>query len=80
MMRAEILTPWAGTGTQENPYRPLLIDDHEVVLYRDTTGQVAENIRPDPNLLIIEIVCDDLVLDAVESDPKYEVLTSEEYA
>lgn len=79
MKRAEILTPWTGTGERiVNPYRPLLGDEYTLVETRDTTDQPSTNLYPDPNLYSLEVVCEDAVLAAIESDPTYLVLCSED--
>jgi hypothetical protein len=79
MSRAEILTPWLGDGlTPETGYRPEVADDYAISGWEDVTGQDARNLKPDPNLYAVIIRCDDTTLAAIEADPKYTVLWSEE--
>lgn len=81
MIRAEILTPWVGTGlSDEDKYRAKLGVDFPGVL-GDVTGQPAANLKPDPNLFIVEIVRDASTLDAIAAHPDYgpaAILWSEE--
>jgi hypothetical protein len=80
MTRAEIATPWTGTGTQDDPNRPQLADDYPLNGWSDVTGQSAENLQPDPNLFVVMVECEDSVLTQIEADPHYAVLWSEEVA
>ena len=77
MLRARVLTPWAGTGTPADPFRPKLRDDYPLVQALDCTGQPAANLVPSPNACTVEVVCTDAVLAQVEADPAYAVLWSE---
>lgn len=78
MIKAEITTPWTGTGTMKDPNRPLLPDIFTIKSWTDTTGQPAENLQPDPNIFIIEVVCEQAVLNAIELDDRFAVLWDEE--
>lgn len=78
MNRAEIITPWIGTGaTTADANRPQLGDDHTLSRWEDVTGQPSENLHPTPNLFIVRANMTDAVLAAIETDPTYEVLWSE---
>lgn len=77
-MRAWVVTPWIGDGTpQSNPLRPLLTDLYPAVDAKDVTGQRVQMLRPDPNTLTLEIVCDAETLDQIEADARFAVLWSE---
>lgn len=73
---AFVLTPWTGEGSDEQPNRPQLADDHPLLSWQDVTGQPAVNIRPDPNLFQIKVTCTQDTLDKIETDPTYFVLWS----
>lgn len=79
MILAAVVTPWIGDGlSPETSNRSQLASDHSVVSVRDITGQPTANLRPDPNEYTVAVVCDQATLDAIEADPTYEVLWSEE--
>lgn len=77
MMRARVLTPWVGSGTEADPYRPQLADAYGLRSYGDVTGQPAASLVPNPNLYTAEVVCTDTVLAQIDADPNYCVLWSE---
>jgi hypothetical protein len=72
-----LLTPWTGTGTETDPYRPLARDVFALASWVDFTHQACETLMPDPNLLAIEARCDDLALAAIEADGRFLVLSQE---
>ena len=76
-MIARILTPWTGEGTPTSPNRPLL-DDIFPVSWQDVTAQSSENLKPDPNLYVIEVVCSAEVLSQIEADNRFMVLWSDD--
>ena len=78
--RAEITTTWTGTGAQDDDNRPQLGDDYALRKWEDVTGQPSANLRPDPNLYVVRVECEEAVLDAIEADADYLVLWSEEIA
>lgn len=55
-----------------------IADDHALLSLSDVTGLDAAEITPDPNLGVVEVVCDAATLDAIEADATYQVLASEE--
>jgi len=77
-MIAQILTPYTGTGREGDAYRPAVADDYRALTWVDVTGQVADNLIPDPNLVLIEVTCDSGTLSQIEGDNRYQVLYSEE--
>jgi len=78
MWRAEIVTPWAGTGTGGDPNRPCIDGDYALAKSEDVTSQLSANLRPDPNLYVVRVECEAVVLDAIEADGDYLVLIAEE--
>ena len=77
-MKAEILTPWVGDGlTVDTANRPKVMDDYAVQRCTDTTGQPVANLHPNPNMLIVQIECDQATLDAIKADNQYQVLWHE---
>ena len=77
-MRAQILSPWIGSGTDADQNRPLLNDVYPKADWTDVTEQPTENLHPDPNLYIVEVECDAATLAAIEADSRFLVLWSEE--
>jgi hypothetical protein len=78
MIHAEILTGLMGDGlSDDTAYQPRLLGDYGAGLaeMRDTT---CRHSVPSPNVYMIFIRCDDTTLAAIEADPKYQVLWSEE--
>jgi len=78
IMVAQILTPYTGTGQDMDAFRPALADDYQVLTWVDVTGQAAENLIPDPNLVLIEVICEAAVLSQIEGNNRYQVIYSEE--
>jgi hypothetical protein len=77
MNRAIVVTPWVGDGTPGNSYRPEIADTYDLN-WTDITGQDDQTqIIPDPNAYTIEVICDDTMLNTLESS-NYIVLWSEE--
>lgn len=76
LRRAEVLTPWTGDGSAATPFRPLLAMRYAVTS-TDITAQPAGSLTPDPNLTVLEIVCEESVLAQIDADPDFEVLTDE---
>ena len=77
MYRARIVTPWIGTGAEDDSYRPAVADAH-VIGWADVTGQPTEALTPSPNAYSIEATLDADTLAAIETDGVYPVLWSEE--
>ena len=78
MIRAEIITPWAGSGAEQDPNRPRLFSDHVVSKWEDVTGQSSANIPPESNMYIVLAECEESVMAQIETDNAYQVLWSEE--
>jgi hypothetical protein len=79
MKRARILTPWTGDGqSTTTAYRPLVSDRYPLARCVDVTGQPAENLQPDPNLFVVEAVCEEATLALIEADPDFVVLEEED--
>ncbi|MDX1664836.1 MAG: hypothetical protein R3272_13675 [Candidatus Promineifilaceae bacterium] len=75
MIRAQITTPWTGTGAADDENRPHLAGAYALSSWTDVTGQ--QNVVPDPNLYTVEITCTQAVYDAIAADPAYDVLWAE---
>ena len=74
--QAEVLSPWM---VDANGQRSIQISrDYAGLTGSDVTGQRAENIVPDPNMMAVVIECEAAVLDAIEKDSNYLVLFAEE--
>ncbi|MBW2637771.1 MAG: hypothetical protein JRC86_09670 [Deltaproteobacteria bacterium] len=55
---------------------PEIIIDH--ILLSSVLLQLTDNFVSSPNACVVGGVCDQATLDAIEADPKYLVLSSEE--
>lgn len=79
MTRLQIIGPWSGSGTEDDPNRPQALADHRVGMQSitDIAGQDGTAIHPAPNLGAWEVVCEDATADAIESDATYMVITRE---
>ena len=69
--QATVLTPWTGSGTDEDPYTPQLPNDYKIKGWKDITKQTAAQLIPDFNLFLIEICADEEVIDQIDKDAKY---------
>ena len=78
MIKAVIITPWIGNGTEENSNRPQVGDDYGISKWEDVTGQPSENLPLAENMYIVKLEAENAVLDAIEADDTYLVLWSEE--
>lgn len=74
---AAVLTPFVGSGAEEDEYYPQLANDFALISWKDVTGIEAANIIPATNTYQVEIVCTDPVLEAIEADNTYFVIWSE---
>ncbi len=74
MYKYTVMTNWAVSETRH----PQIADDHNIGGWEDITGQPIPNILPDPNIYMIYGECELAVLDAIEADPNYFVVSSEE--
>lgn len=77
MKQAQVVGPWVGAGTADDPFRPQLADDYTLREWSDATGQAADTLPGDPNLFVVWAVMEDAVLVEIETDPAYQVLWSE---
>lgn len=71
MKRARILSPWVGDGSRESPNRPAIADAFPLRSWSDVTGTPAEQLHPTPNLLVVEVTCEDAVLTQIRAHPEY---------
>lgn len=76
--RAAVVTPWIAADGSIYGNRPQLAADYALLTWEDITGQPAENLQPPPSEYTILIECTAAVLAAIEADPTYEILWSEE--
>jgi len=76
MIKAQVLTGWvdAGEDVEVPGMTPEVALDYALEVYGDMTLQKYVS---DPNLFVVEIICDEAVYDAIDVDPKYIVLASE---
>jgi hypothetical protein len=74
MIQCEVLTPWKGSGTQTDPYRPQFRDDYPAATYTDVTGQPCSALVPSPNLYSIVAVMSDTDYAALQGNNTYQIL------
>lgn len=90
MIRARVVTPWTGTGVDDDPFRPLLPDNYPHSYYSDgmvhiegvqkcidVTLQPVCELCPDPNAFVVEIEAEQVVIDAIDVDPTFTILWQE---
>ena len=77
MYTARVVTSWV-PATASRGNHPRLDDDHNIYSWSDVTGQDASVISPEPNAYTIDIVCDDIALEAINNDVNCAVMWSEE--
>lgn len=75
MNRATVLTFWQQVGRGNSPYLPPLQTGES---WTDITGTPAQNLPTDTNGVVVEVLCSDATLDALEADEQMVVLTVEE--
>jgi hypothetical protein len=72
MWQAEIVGPWHADRIAQ------IARDYGGLRVSETTGQMAENVLPDPNLVTTLVSCEAATLAEIEADEAYAVLWSEE--
>lgn len=75
--QAAVVTPWTGSGTHADPYRPKLAVEYPGVTWNDITGQTVAQLLPSPNAYTLLVTCDGDTLDTIEDDTDYVVLWTE---
>ncbi len=75
--QAAVVSPWAGTGTKADPYRPALGQEYPGITWDDITGQTVAQLLPSPNAYTLLVTCDGDTLDTIEDDTDYVVLWTE---
>lgn len=81
MWEAYISGPWinAADDPSDTPSNhPRLADDYVLKSWEDVTGQPAEEIAPEPNTFTLRAIVSESVLDAIEADATYDVLSTDE--
>ncbi len=77
MYRARIVTQWIPEDISRGNH-PRLDGDHVLESWSDVTAQDVSVISPDPNAYTIEVVCDDVALEAFGDDDNCVLMWSEE--
>lgn len=72
MKIAEIISPWAGAGTEESPNVARIFQDYPVYKAEDTTNHPTP--KPEPNTNVFKTIVSDAVLDQITADPEYFVI------
>jgi len=73
MEEAEIITPWIGSGTDGDNWRPKLIDVF-AVNQRDVVGRSNAEGLPDPANVTINVKAPTATIDAIAADNDYYIL------
>ena len=74
----EVITPFVGDGAEGNANRPQMGDDYAFIRWTDITATPSAQLTPSPNMYTIKAEVTEAVLDAIEGDGVYHVLSSEE--
>ena len=78
MITCEVLTPWVGDGTENNPYRAKLGDDYPYRVFIGAQNpQSTAQLAPNPNLVVFAVTTDAETFAAIEANPDYFVVWSE---
>lgn len=75
MQAARVTTIWVGTGTDTDPFRPLVGDVFAPVGWVDIVGHTP---IPTINAYTIRVTADTAVIDAIDTDPRFIVWDVEE--
>ena len=77
--RIEIITPFIGyDGTEGSSNRPQMGDDYAFIKWEDITGTPSASLTPAPNMYVIKAEVTADVLDDIENDSVYHILSAEE--
>jgi len=74
MILATVITPWAGDGTEEQPYCGRILADFNCLTYNDATNAPAETLIPPISILTVDVTLEDAEFAALEADNDYCVL------
>ena len=75
--RIEVITPCVGAGVMGDSYRPFLEDRYDFIRWEDVTGIPGTNLQPSPNIYVIKAEVTEAVLNNVELDNVYCILSAE---
>jgi len=78
MYKLQIVTPWIGTGAEEDSNRPAIGDEYAIKKWEDVTGQPSANLHPEPNMYVVQAECEADVLKLIQVDAEYKIIWSEE--
>ncbi len=79
MILLQVLTPWKFISNSDGDFlKPALDDDYFLNTWSDVTGQLTQNLLPEPNLYIIEAKVEEEVFSAIQADPAYFILWSKQ--
>lgn len=74
-MNASILSPWTTADVNGSPANvPQLHVDYPGIAWTDATGQPAQNLPTDPNFVLLDCQLEQSVLDAIKTNPDYEIV------
>lgn len=76
--RLTILSPWMGSGTMEDSYRPQFGDDYTYIAWSELSVRPSPDYCADPNLGTLTCDVTDVELAALEADNDYHILSCEE--
>jgi len=67
MILATVITPWAGDGTEEQPYCGRILADFNCLTYNDATNAPAETLIPPISILTVDVTLEDAEFAALEA-------------
>jgi hypothetical protein len=71
MTTALVTTPWVGSGTLRDPYRPRLHDDYPGLTWSDASGLAAATIALGGASGPVRVECSEATLASIQADPRY---------
>jgi len=75
--RIEVITPFVGDGTRGNANRPQMGEDYAFIRWEDITAIPSAQLKPSPNMNTIKAEVTEAVLNQIESDGTYYVISAE---
>jgi len=76
-MKAQILSHWIET---DGTLRPAINDKFKIQSFEDITGQSLHNLTTAPNSGVFKIQATKVVIDQIDADPEYVVLSRSDQA
>lgn len=73
-----IVSPWIGSGTMEDSYRPQFGDDYTYITWSELSVRPSPDYLAAPNMGTLTCEVNDTILAVLEADSDYLILSVEE--